>query len=77
MLSCALPLPWLFSTPPQQSFLLHTHEPGLGPGPCPTHRRPRSDPIPTCRAPEIVQHQRYSLAVDMWSLGVILFILLT
>ena len=30
-----------------------------------------------CRAPEIVQHRRYSLAVDMWSLGVILFILLT
>ncbi|KAL4430960.1 hypothetical protein ABPG75_006216 [Micractinium tetrahymenae] len=28
-------------------------------------------------APEIVQHQRYSLAVDVWSLGVILFILLT
>ncbi|EFN59416.1 hypothetical protein CHLNCDRAFT_137935 [Chlorella variabilis] len=28
-------------------------------------------------APEIVQHRRYSLAVDMWSLGVILFILLT
>jgi serine/threonine protein kinase len=30
-----------------------------------------------CRAPEIVQHQKYSLAVDCWSLGVILFILLT
>ncbi|KAI3433566.1 hypothetical protein D9Q98_003377 [Chlorella vulgaris] len=28
-------------------------------------------------APEIVRHQRYSQAVDMWSLGVILFILLT
>ena len=31
---------------------------------------------PSARAPEIIACQRYSLAVDQWSLGVILFVLL-
>lgn len=38
---------------------------------------PSAPAAAACRAPEVVQQQTYSLAVDMWSLGVILYILLT